>query len=178
MFHICGCIVCPTEYREFNTLESRTELAVFKFIAVSGVFKLRQTVKTQNSAHREFESWGVAPEVYERVQGCRITADRGWCFDRCRGAILRDQSELAASVAWGCLASAVTCVSRLGQEDSRRELDCRVGTKVGQQASVVPPITAELRQRDWIVNANRVHRIMREDNLLCLRDRKFILTAD
>jgi transposase InsO family protein len=41
-----------------------------------------------------------------------------------------------------------------------------------------PRITAELRRRGWIVNPKRVHRIMREDNLLCLRRRKFILTTD
>ena len=41
-----------------------------------------------------------------------------------------------------------------------------------------PRITAELRRRGWIVNAKRVHRIMREDNLLCLRRRKFPVTTD
>jgi putative transposase len=41
-----------------------------------------------------------------------------------------------------------------------------------------PRITAELRRRGWKVNPKRVHRIMREDNLLCLRRRKFILTTD
>lgn len=41
-----------------------------------------------------------------------------------------------------------------------------------------PRITAELRRRGWVVNAKRVHRIMHEDNLLCLRRRKFILTTD
>jgi putative transposase len=41
-----------------------------------------------------------------------------------------------------------------------------------------PRITAELRRRGWLVNPKRVHRVMREDNLLCLRRRKFILTTD
>jgi putative transposase len=40
-------------------------------------------------------------------------------------------------------------------------------------------ITAELKHRGWPeVNHKRVHRIMREDNLLCLRRRKFVLTTD
>jgi putative transposase len=39
-------------------------------------------------------------------------------------------------------------------------------------------ITAELRRRGWTVNPKRVQRIMREDNLLCLRRRKFVLTTD
>ncbi len=39
-------------------------------------------------------------------------------------------------------------------------------------------ITAELRRRGWDVNHKRVHRLMREDNLLCLRRRKFVVTTD
>jgi putative transposase len=41
-----------------------------------------------------------------------------------------------------------------------------------------PRITAELRRRAWVVNAKRIHRILREDNLLCLRRRKFLVTTD
>jgi transposase InsO family protein len=39
-------------------------------------------------------------------------------------------------------------------------------------------VTAELRRRGWTVNHKRVRRILREDNLLCLRRRKFIVTTD
>ena len=39
-------------------------------------------------------------------------------------------------------------------------------------------ITAELKRRGWKVNHKRVGRIMREDNLLCLRRRKFVITTD
>ncbi len=39
-------------------------------------------------------------------------------------------------------------------------------------------ITAELQRRGWEVNHKRIHRIMREDNLLCLRRRKFVVTTD
>jgi putative transposase len=39
-------------------------------------------------------------------------------------------------------------------------------------------ITAELKRRGWKVNHKRVSRIMREDNLLCLRHRKFVVTTD
>ncbi len=35
-------------------------------------------------------------------------------------------------------------------------------------------ITAELRRRGWRVNPKRVYRLMREDNLLCVRRRKFV----
>ena len=37
-----------------------------------------------------------------------------------------------------------------------------------------PRITAELRRRGWTVNPKRVYRILREDNLLCVRKRKFM----
>ena len=39
-------------------------------------------------------------------------------------------------------------------------------------------ITAELKRRGWTVNRKRVQRRMREDNLLCLRKRKFVVTTD
>src|SRR5438309_9137944 len=39
-------------------------------------------------------------------------------------------------------------------------------------------ITHELRRGGWQVNSKRVHRLMREDNLLCVRKRKFIVTTD
>lgn len=41
-----------------------------------------------------------------------------------------------------------------------------------------PRITAELRRRGWKVNPKRVYRILREDNLLCIRKRKFVVTTD
>ena len=41
-----------------------------------------------------------------------------------------------------------------------------------------PRITEELRRRGWIVNPKRVRRLMREDNLLCVRKRKFMVTTD
>jgi putative transposase len=41
-----------------------------------------------------------------------------------------------------------------------------------------PRITAELRRQGWRVNPKRVYRLMREDNLLCLRRRKFAITKD
>jgi len=39
-------------------------------------------------------------------------------------------------------------------------------------------VTGELRRRGWTVNRKRVRRILREDNLLCLRRRKFVVTTD
>jgi putative transposase len=36
----------------------------------------------------------------------------------------------------------------------------------------------ELIRRGWVVNHKRVLRLMRMDNLLCLRRRKFIFTTD
>lgn len=39
-------------------------------------------------------------------------------------------------------------------------------------------ITAELQRRNWKVNHKRVLRMMREDNLLCLRRKCFLVTSD
>jgi transposase InsO family protein len=41
-----------------------------------------------------------------------------------------------------------------------------------------PRMTAELKRRGWAVNHKRVYRLMRQDNLLCLRRRKFVVTTD
>src|SRR5215469_6199334 len=41
-----------------------------------------------------------------------------------------------------------------------------------------PRMTRELVRRGWAVNHKRVYRLMREDNLLCLRRRKFVVTTD
>jgi putative transposase len=39
-------------------------------------------------------------------------------------------------------------------------------------------ITAALRRSGWTVNPKRVYRLMREDNLLCIRKRKFVVTTN
>jgi transposase InsO family protein len=41
-----------------------------------------------------------------------------------------------------------------------------------------PRITAELKRQGWEANHKRVGRILRDDNLLCIRKRKFIATTD
>jgi putative transposase len=41
-----------------------------------------------------------------------------------------------------------------------------------------PRITAELKRQGWTANHKRVGRILREDNLLCLRKKKFHATTD
>jgi len=41
-----------------------------------------------------------------------------------------------------------------------------------------PRVTRELRERGWRVNPKHVYRLMREDNLLCMRKRKFVVTTD
>ena len=39
-------------------------------------------------------------------------------------------------------------------------------------------MTRELRARGWDINRKRVQRLMREDNLLCVAKRKFVVTTD
>ena len=41
-----------------------------------------------------------------------------------------------------------------------------------------PRMTRELRRRGWEVGETRVRRLMCEDNLLCVRKRKFVVTTD
>ena len=41
-----------------------------------------------------------------------------------------------------------------------------------------PRMTRELQHRGWKVNHKRVQRLMREDNLLCLRKKKWVRTTD
>jgi len=41
-----------------------------------------------------------------------------------------------------------------------------------------PRITAELRRQGWTVNHKRVRRLLKEDNLLCIRKRRFVVTTD
>jgi len=41
-----------------------------------------------------------------------------------------------------------------------------------------PRITEELRRCGWVVNAKKVYRLLREDNLLCVRKRKFMVTTN
>jgi len=41
-----------------------------------------------------------------------------------------------------------------------------------------PRITAALRREGWVVNPKKVYRLLREDNLLCIRKRKFVVTTD
>jgi len=41
-----------------------------------------------------------------------------------------------------------------------------------------PRITAELHRHGWTVNHKRVGRLLREDNLLCIRRRTFVVTTD
>ncbi|MGH9776722.1 MAG: IS3 family transposase [Candidatus Acidiferrales bacterium] len=79
-------------------------------------------------------------------------------------------------------------VSRAGFYRARRRLPVRDGDMPVRDALQRvalefpsygwPRMTAELRRRGWAVNHKRVYRLMREDNLLCLRRRKFVVTTD
>ena len=48
----------------------------------------------------------------------------------------------------------------------------------GRQRRGYRYVLRELRREGFVVNPKRVLRLMREDNLLCLRTRKFVLTTD
>ena len=73
---------------------------------------------------------------------------------------------------------------RLGEEGSKkvdRDMDLRDAIqRIALQWPSYgrPRITAELKRQGWRVGPNRVRRLMREDNLLCVRKRKFVVTSD
>jgi putative transposase len=70
-----------------------------------------------------------------------------------------------------------SAVFRKVKEEVRADRGLTVERMV-ELARVSRAITQELRRRGWTVNPKRVHRLMREDNLLCVRKRKFVVTTD
>ena len=67
---------------------------------------------------------------------------------------------------------------RLGAEDDLELRDEIQGLALEMSAYGYRRMTAELRRRGRVVNHKRVLRLMREDNLLCLRKKKFVRTTD
>ena len=65
---------------------------------------------------------------------------------------------------------------RVGDDTALRDAIQRVALEMPAYGS--RRITAELRRQGWGINRKRVQRIMREDNLLCLRRKKFVRTTD
>ncbi len=70
---------------------------------------------------------------------------------------------------------------RMGGKPLRPDLDLR--DEIQKIALEWPSygsrrIAAELKQRGWEVNRKRVQRLMREDNLLCVQKRQFVVTTD
>jgi putative transposase len=81
----------------------------------------------------------------------------------------------------------MTSLSRAGFYRSRRPRPASVEMEIRdemQKIAVESPaygyrrITAELQKRGFAVNHKRVLRMMREDNLLCVGRRKFVVTTD
>lgn len=70
----------------------------------------------------------------------------------------------------------------LSSQNKRARRDAALRDEIQKIALAWPSygtrrITAEVRHRGWKVNRKRVQRLMREDNLLCLRKRKFVITT-
>jgi transposase InsO family protein len=67
------------------------------------------------------------------------------------------------------------------QEPRREETELREAIQqdwIAKRPNGYRSITRRLRRQGWVVNAKRVQRLMREDNLLGLRKRKFVVTSD
>ena len=68
-----------------------------------------------------------------------------------------------------------------GKEEDDRDMELR--DAIQKIALKMPTygyrrVLADLRRQGWSVNRKRVRRIMREDNLLCIRRRAFVVTTD
>ena len=63
-----------------------------------------------------------------------------------------------------------------GNETALRDAIQRIALEMPAYGS--RRIAAQLRRQGWVINRKRVQRIMREDNLLCLRRKKFVRTTD
>ena len=68
------------------------------------------------------------------------------------------------------------CVARADSDMDLRDAIQRIALEWPSYGR--PRITAELRRRGWKVNPKRVYRWLREDNLLCVRKRRFVVTTD
>ena len=99
-------------------------------------------------------------------------------------ALIEQEPTTALSLAAMCRVLDVNraaCYRSREQTTSRGEVELRDAI---QRIALEMPgygsrrITAELRRQGRQINRKRVQRIMREDNLLCLRRKKFIRTTD
>ena len=67
------------------------------------------------------------------------------------------------------------------QEPRQEEMELREAIQqdwIAHRPNGYRSVTRRLHRLGWVVNAKRVQRLMREDNLLGLRKRKFVVTSD
>ena len=93
-----------------------------------------------------------------------------------RGLSMGRMVELGGVSRAGFYRYAGGCVARPNRDLDLRDAIQRVALEWPSYGR--PKITAELRWRGWVVNPKRVYRLMREDNLLCVRKRKFVVRTD
>jgi len=93
-----------------------------------------------------------------------------------RGLTIGRMVELGGVSRTGFYRHAGGCVARPNRDMDLRDAIQRVALEWPSYGR--PRITAELRRGGWVVNPKRVYRLMREDNLLCVRRRKFVVTTD
>jgi putative transposase len=103
-------------------------------------------------------------------------ADRGCSLKRRKAFFKKSSSSQAAGVGRAGY-------YRFLRRPQRKEADMDLRSRIQRIALQWPAygyrrVHAELRKQGWEVNHKRVLRLMRADNLLCLRRRKFILTTD
>ena len=99
--------------------------------------------------------------------------------------MMQPEGEPTLSIAAACQ---VAQVSRAGfyrhyQEHQPRQAETELRDAIQRVALAhrcygYRPVTEELRKQGWVVNHKRVRRILRQDNLLSIRRRRFVLTTD
>jgi putative transposase len=119
-------------------------------------------------------------------RGAADAAGTDWKAAACQYIQSQIEEGVAMTVLRMCQLSQVSRASlyRYAPESARedRDLDLDLRDEIQRIALEFhfygrPKITAELQRRGWKVNHKRVGRIMREDNLLCLRRKKFVVAT-
>jgi putative transposase len=105
--------------------------------------------------------------VYRKVQE-EVKADRGLAIAR-----MVELAGVSRASYYRCDENA-----EIGPDPDMKLRDAIQGIAMDWPAYGRRRMTRELRRQGWTVNWKRVSRIMREDNLLCLRKRKFVVTTD
>src|SRR3984893_9026516 len=133
------------------------------------------------NARSDSRRWSsISKERLAAFQGTTPASRHQW-----QRRLYEQIQEAEAAVNGLCQAAGVSRAGyyRFLRRPQRKEADMDLRSRIQGIALQWPAygyrrVQVELRKQGWEVNHKRVLRLMRADNLLCLRRRKFILTTD